>query len=188
MLVKVPLSAQQEAHVALILEVYASATADIDRLAQQALTLRNQRLDPLRTELGVPNGVTFSVQVRVNGDPAYVTYEGPDDLPNEEAGALPPPTRWLDKEISAFLQYHIPGAQWAWVSGRDAIRLDLKTAQAHPVTTALLPSVVDLNAIYDALKPAVQYLAAFLLSPRDPPAPDALSRSVESTSADAPES
>lgn len=103
MLVTVPLSAQQEAHVALILEVYASARADIERLAQQALNLRNQRLDPLRTELGVPNGVTFSVQARVNGDPAYLMYES-------------------------------------------------------------------------------------LLSPRDPPAPDALSRSVESTSADAPES
>lgn len=76
MRVSVPLSAQQEAHVALILEVHAAAQADLDRRAQQAINVRSQRLAPVLTELGIPSGADISVIARHDSLPAYLAYEG----------------------------------------------------------------------------------------------------------------
>lgn len=64
---RVPLSATEEAYVALVIAVHANAVA-------VAASERDARLQVLLTEKGVPAGVSANVEGRVGDDPAHLVF------------------------------------------------------------------------------------------------------------------
>lgn len=77
--VRIPLSEQEEAHVALIVEVHRTALA-------KAEELNAKRWGPITRAHQVPDGVEVRVLARVGDGPAFLVFEAPDIAPGTDAG------------------------------------------------------------------------------------------------------
>lgn len=82
---RVPLSEQEEAHVALIIECHAAAVAEAKRQYELAVQiadrLREERFRPLRTVHMIPEGIDVKVMGRLADAPAFLVFESPDIAP-----------------------------------------------------------------------------------------------------------
>lgn len=74
MRVSIPLSEQEEAHVALIMQLH-------DAQVQQAMRVQQERLGPLYRSHNIPPGTNVDITAQVNGLPAMLSFEGPDMVP-----------------------------------------------------------------------------------------------------------
>lgn len=80
-LARIPLSEQEEAHLALILDLFKSDLARIEQLRTEATERQAQRASPLLRAKGIPDGVTINVLGRQGDAPAFITYDAPDIEP-----------------------------------------------------------------------------------------------------------
>lgn len=76
--VRIPLDAQQNAHVTLILDLHRQDMAQVDGLKQQADTRRDGRLSVITTALNVPDGTAVSIERSGPDQPCFVIYDQPD--------------------------------------------------------------------------------------------------------------
>lgn len=77
-LARVPLDEQQEAHLALILDLHKAEIAQVNQLRVEADNRQAHRLGPLTKSLGIPTGVNVNVEVRAGDQPCFLTYDAPD--------------------------------------------------------------------------------------------------------------
>lgn len=87
--VKVPLTEQEEAHLALILEIHSAATRELQERQQQANQVKAQRVGPITRAHGIPESTVVNVIARDNGAPAFLVYEVPDIVPADTASVSP---------------------------------------------------------------------------------------------------
>lgn len=95
MLIKTELTATEEAYLAMVQQEHAQTIKAAD-------ARRDERLKPLLADKQIPQGVPVNVQARANGEPAYLTYDGPgispptgggtaeEDVRNQPAAATAP--------------------------------------------------------------------------------------------------
>ena len=89
--VRLPLDEQQEAHLALILQIHATDVQQLEMAARAAEQRRVDRIGPLLRTMNIPAGTTFDVVPQQNGAPAFIVYEAPD-IPAIASDEAPPQT------------------------------------------------------------------------------------------------
>lgn len=77
-IVRIPLDEQQEAHLALILDLSKVELGHVLKLKQEAEERQSQRLAPLTKSLGIPDGSAVSVEGRKDDAPCFLVYEQRD--------------------------------------------------------------------------------------------------------------
>lgn len=88
-LVRIPLSEQEEAHLALILDLHKADVAQIDRLRQEADQRQTTRIGPLTRAKNIPEATFVSVEGRTADTPCFLTYATPDIAPQPETPPQP---------------------------------------------------------------------------------------------------
>lgn len=80
---RVPLSDQEEAHLALVLELYTMELKRLDEMRAEAEKRRSERLGPLTRGKGIPEGTRIDVHARKEDQPAFLVYDTPDIVSRE---------------------------------------------------------------------------------------------------------